>query len=52
MNKMDFKLACGKEFYINYRNSDAKCNRKKASHAIAIVKKDSAVCIGCVYNNV
>ena len=50
MNKTYFKPVCGKEFYINYRNSDAKCHRKKISHAVAIVKNDSTICIGCVYN--
>lgn len=29
MSKIDFNPVCGKEFYINYRNSDAKCHRKK-----------------------
>lgn len=50
MNKIDFKPICGNEFYVNYKNSDAKCHRKKVSYAIAIVKSDNSICIDCVYN--
>lgn len=50
INKVDFEPVCGDEFYINYRNSDAKCHRKKLSYAIAIVKNESSICVGCVYN--
>lgn len=50
MSKIDFKPICGDEFYINYKTSDAKCQRKKISYAISIVKNDNSVCAGCVYN--
>lgn len=50
MNKIDFKPICGNEFYVNYKNSDAKCHRKKVSYAIAIVKSDNSISIDCVYN--
>lgn len=50
MNKIDFKPICGDEFYINYKNSDAKCHRKKISYAMSVVKNDNSICIGCVYN--
>lgn len=50
MSNIDFKPVCGAEFYINYRNSDAKCHRKKISYAISIIKKDISICAGCAYN--
>lgn len=50
MSKTNFKPVCGDEFYVNYKNSDARCHRKKVSYAIAIVKNNNSVCAGCVYN--